>query len=152
MRTQSEMLQDIVLKYQAANQPWPATTHDMAQWAINNGLWKPKPSAIVDQCADQLSRAMREEYITDAQGRRVRAKHAATITQNGAQLVLWADMRTAPHQHMSMAFQQRRHQIVGDCRQLKMDVDSYNDNRLPEQPIQMIFDFTYDLEELALAA
>ena len=43
-------------------------------------------------------------------------------------------------------------QIVGDCRQLKMDVDSYNDNRLPVQPIQMIFDFTYDLEELALAA
>ncbi|MCW2313608.1 hypothetical protein [Rhodoferax antarcticus] len=53
---------------------------------------------------------------------------------------------------MSLAFQQRRHQIVGDCRQLKMDVDSYNDNRLPVQPIQMIFDFTFDLEELALAA
>jgi len=80
------------------------------------------------------------------------AKHAATVTQDGAQLVLWADMRTAPHQHMSLAFQQRRHQIVGDCRQLKMDVDSYNDNRLPVQPIQMIFDFTFDLEELALAA
>lgn len=72
-------------------------------------------------------------------------------TQDGAQLVLWADMRTATHQHMSLALQQRRHQIVGDCRQLKMDVDSYNDNRLPVQPIQVIFDFTYDLEELALA-
>lgn len=152
MRTQTEMLQDIVIKYRAASQPWPATTHAMAQWAIDNQLWAPKPSAFVDQCADQLSRAMREEYITDAQGRRVRAKHAATVTQGGAQLVLWADMRTAPHQHMSLAFQQRRHQIVGDCRQLKMDVDSYNDNRLPVQPIQMIFDFTFDLEELALAA
>ena len=53
---------------------------------------------------------------------------------------------------MQMAFQQRRHQIVGDCRQLKMDVDSYNDTRLPEQPIQMIFDFNHDLEELALVA
>ena len=152
MRTQAEMLQDIVIKYRAASQPWPATTHAMAQWAIDNQLWAPKPSAFVDQCADQLSRAMREEYITDAQGRRVRAKHAATVTQNGEQLVLWADMRTAPHPHMSLAFQQRRHQIVGDCRQLKMDVDSYNDNRLPVQPIQMIFDFTFDLEELALAA
>ena len=40
--------------------------------------------------------------------------------------------------------QQRRHQIVGDCRQLKMDVDSYNQNRTPDQPIQMIFDFTYE--------
>ncbi|MBX3670461.1 MAG: hypothetical protein KF778_18830 [Rhodocyclaceae bacterium] len=152
MRTQSEILQDIVRQYQAANQPWPATTRDMAQWAISNRLWAPKPSAIIDQCADQLSRAMREEYITDAQGRRVRAKHAATVTKCGVQFVLWEDVRTAPHQHMQMAFQQRRHQIVGDCRQLKMDVDRYNDNRQPEQPIQMIFDFTYDLEELALAA
>ena len=152
MRTQTEMLQDIVIKYRAASQPWPATSHAMAQWAIDNQLWAPKPSAFVDQCADQLSRAMREEYITDAQGRRVRAKHAASVTQDGAQLVLWADMRTATHQHMSLALQQRRHQIVGDCRQLKMDVDSYNDNRLPVQPIQIIFDFTYDLEELALAA
>jgi hypothetical protein len=153
MRTQSELLQDIVRKYQAANQPWPATTRDMAQWAIKNRLWAPKPSAIVDQCADQLARAMREEYITDAQGRRVRAKHAASqLGKGGEQMVLWADIRTALHQHMAMAFQQRRHQIVGDCRQLKMDVDSYNQNRTPEQPIQMVFDFTYDLEELALAA
>lgn len=153
MRTQSELLQDIVRQYQAANQPWPATTRDMAQWAIENRLWAPKPSAIVDQCADQLARAMREEYITDAQGRRVRAKHAASQPGTGGeQMVLWADIRTAPHQHMAMAFQQRRHQIVGNCRQLKMDVDSYNQNRTPEQPIQMVFDFTYDLEELALAA
>jgi len=152
MRTTREMLQEIVRKYQAANQPWPATTRDMAHWAINNHLWNPKPSAIVDQCADQLSRAMREEYITNSNGRRVRAKHAATVTKGGEQLVLWADIRTAAHPHMQMAFQQRRHQIVGDCRQLKTDVDSYNDTRLPGQPIQMIFDFTHDLEELDLAA
>jgi len=35
MRTQSEMLQDIVIKYRAARQPWPATTHAMAQWVGN---------------------------------------------------------------------------------------------------------------------
>jgi hypothetical protein len=29
---------------------------------------------------------------------------------------------------MEIAFQQRRQQILGDCRQLKTDVDSYNDN------------------------
>jgi len=33
-----------------------------------------------------------------------------------------------------------------------MDEGSYNDNRPPEQPIQMVFDFTYDLAELALPA
>ncbi len=152
MSTMAELLQKIVCKYQAANQPWPATSRDIAQWAINHNLWAPQPSAIVNQCADQLARAMRDEYITDAQGRRVRAKHAASVNKNGEQFAFWADIRTAPHKHMAIAFQQRRHQIVGDCRQLKVDVDSYNDNRIPDQPIQMIFDFTYDLEELALAA
>ncbi len=49
---------------------------------------------------------------------------------------------------MEVAFQQRRQQIVGDCRQLKTDVDSYNENANSEQPIQMVFDFTDDLAEL----
>jgi len=49
---------------------------------------------------------------------------------------------------MAIAFQQRRQQIVGDCAQLKRDVDSYNDNRSKTEPIQMVFDFTQDLVEI----
>jgi hypothetical protein len=48
---------------------------------------------------------------------------------------------------MEIAFQQRRNQIVGDCVQLKRDVDSYNENRLPPQPIQLVLDFTDDVAE-----
>jgi len=40
---------------------------------------------------------------------------------------------------------------VADCLQLKNDVDSYNENRKPVSPMQMIFDFTDDLAELELA-
>jgi hypothetical protein len=47
---------------------------------------------------------------------------------------------------------QRRHQIVGDCHQLKMDVDSYNQNYNHGVQIVMIFDFTLDMEELAPAS
>lgn len=49
---------------------------------------------------------------------------------------------------MELAFQQRRRQIVGDCRQLKVDVDSFNDNANIGQTIQLILDFTYDVAEL----
>jgi len=51
-----------------------------------------------------------------------------------------------------MAFAHRRQQIVGDCRQLKMDIDSYNENYRAndERPIQGVFDFTDDLVELEL--
>jgi hypothetical protein len=90
---------------------------------------------------------MREDYFTDPQGRLVRAKHAAKITKGGRQLTLWGDMRTEDHRFMATAFQNRRQQIIGDCRQLKLDVDSYNENRKPEKPYQLILDFTDDVAE-----
>ena len=100
----------------------------------------------MDLCAEQLARAMREEYIHDPQGRIVRAKHAARVS--GKQTVLWGDIRTASREHMVIALQQRRHQVVGDCRQLKADTDSYNENNNPGKPIQLILDFTEDVAEL----
>ena len=143
-----EQLQSVVRQYMQNGMDWPATTRQIAAWAINQNLWKPQPSDLVDQCAVVLARAMREDYIVDPQGRTVRAKHVARTEREGKQLMLWADIRTAPREHMAIAFQQRRQQIVGDCRQLKADLDSYNDNRSPLRPIQMSFDFTVDLEEL----
>ena len=149
----TKQMQHIVTQYIKAGQKWPATTHEMAKWAVAHKLWAPQPSTIIDQRADHLAKAMREEYITDPQGRAVRAKHAARVEVDGAQTTLWADIRTAPKKHMETAFRQRRGQILGECRQLKADVDSYNQNVTPNDPIPLVLDFTYDLaEEEALAA
>lgn len=146
--TYNEQLQRIVNKYIEAGEVWPATTHEIATWAIRNRHWEAYRTTMIDVCAEHIARAMREEYIRDPQGRIVRAKHAARTERDGKQLVLWADIRTASREHMAIAFQQRRQQIVGDCRQLKADVDSYNDNKNPGEPIQMIFDFTSDIAEI----
>src|SRR6267142_6052367 len=127
-------LQRIVNDYMASGRS-VATAREMAAWAVHNNLWKPRPADVINQCAEQLSRAMREEYIVDPQGRSVRAKHAARVEQ----LVLWADIRTAEPAHMEIAFKQRRQQILGDCRQLQFDVDSFNENRKPPRPIQIVF-------------
>lgn len=153
MSTYTRQMQRVVQQYIESGQKWPATAREMARWAIANKLWAPQPSTIVDQCADHLSRALAEEYIPDPQGRLVRAKHAARVEVGGRQETLWADIRTAPRGHMETAFRQRRGQILGECRQLKKDVDSYNQNATPNDPVPMILDFTNDLaEEEALAA
>jgi len=34
-------------------------------WAMRERLWVPQPSSLIDQFADLLARAIREEYITD---------------------------------------------------------------------------------------
>lgn len=146
--TYSEQLQKLTNQYRDGGNPWPATMRQVAAWAIQESLWKPQRSTLIDRLAEDLARALREEYITDAQGRTVRAKHAARTKKSGENLTLWDDIRSAPREHMQMALQQRRQQIVGDCRQLKTDADSYNENTNPGPQIVMVFDFTDDLAEL----
>lgn len=146
-----DQLRDIANAYYAAGQPSPATAKEIAAWALRERLWHPQPSDLIEQCAEELARAMREEHVTDPQGRSVRAKYVARIrTPSGQSRFEWADRRTASRAFMAIVVQQRRQQIVGDCRQLKADTDSYNDNRCPENPIQVVFDFRRDLEELGL--
>ncbi len=147
-QTQIERNQQIVRRYQDSGQEWPATMKQVAAWAIREGLWAPRRDSLVNQCADQLAEAMREEYYVDPQGRNVRTKHAARVKLHGEQFTFWDDIRTADPSHMRIAFQQRRQQIVGDCRQLKNDVDSFNQNAKPSKPIQMVLDFTQDVAEL----
>lgn len=82
----------------------------------------------------------------------MRAMHAATIPDaRGEQQTLWADIRTASREHMEVAFQQRRRQVVADCHQLKVDLDSYNENARPSSQLVLIFDFRDDLAEIEAA-
>ena len=150
-QTKNEHLQQLAETYRKAGQEWPASAKMIAAWAIREKLWQPQPRSMLRQCARELAEALRAEYYTDPQGRRVRTKHAIKDVRE-EQLVLWVDVFDASPEQMQAAFQLRRHQIVGDCKQLKADVDSYNENQNRGDAIQMVFDFRYDLEELEQAA
>lgn len=143
----NRQLQNIVDAYRDSGEPWPASAKAIAARAIKNKLWDMKKSDVIKRCADDIANAMREEYYIDPQGRKVRAKHCAKVEVAGEQTRLWDDHRTAPRDFMEIATKQRRYQIVGDCRQLKTDVDSFNENKCPEDPIKMLWDFTPDVEE-----
>jgi len=143
-------MQLVVKRYRAAEQTWPASSKEMASWAIKNGLWEISDTDIINTCAKDLARAMREEYATDEKGRRVRQKHPAKKFVDGKQITIWDDLATASHNHMQLAFQQRRRAIVADCVQLKIDVDGYNDREDRPEQIEMVFNFTYDVEEALL--
>lgn len=144
-RTKTEMMQEIVEQYRRAGEPWPATTPMMAGWAIRNGLWKPHRANVLSQCAKDFADALREEYFTDPQGRHVRKKHCFREEQG----MLWVDIGDAEPEQMHNAFQYRRRLVLGDCHQLKTDVDSYNENNPHGATIQMCFNFEEDLLELA---
>lgn len=147
MSTINKQLQSMVHDYMREHAVKTVDLYQVADWAIRNKRWQPESSAQIKQLKDLLHYALREEYITDPQGRRVRAMHAIVREQNGKQMSLWGDMRFVGREHMQRSFQQRRRYIVSDCRQLKSDVDSYNENWNREASIQISFNFVADLEE-----
>lgn len=147
--TYTKQLQAFATEYIGAH--GGASTAEIAAWAIAEGLWKPKSDLAVRRLAEDLARAMRAEYRRDAQNRSVRAKYCARVRRNGRVETVWDDGNSAPRKHMELSFGQRRDAIVGDCRMLKTDVDSFNDNRSPDDPIQMSFNFTNDLLEAEAA-
>ncbi|MBN8893319.1 MAG: hypothetical protein J0I71_00595 [Rhodanobacter sp.] len=151
MSAYSSQVKNYVERYQAeSGVEGPLDPHEVAAWALLNGLHKPNPKTIIDAIAADIAQVFREEYRTDPQGRRYRAKHAAAHKRGNRTLSLWADLDdpNAPHSHFVRSFAQRRQQIVGDCLQLKTDVDVYNDKRNPVESIQIPLDFTLDVAEL----
>jgi hypothetical protein len=148
MPNYNEQMQSIWRKYEKECPKSQASVKEVVALAIKEKLWEPRKSDSIKQCATDLSKALREEYRVDNKGRKYRAKHASRTMVNSVQFTLWADIDTAPRIHMEKAFAQRRKQVFGDCLQLKTDVDCYNDLHSQEEPIQMIIDFTQDVEEL----
>lgn len=146
--TFNEQMQDAIREYRGSGGTWPASAKTIARWMIANRKWERHGTSLVKICARDVARAMREDYYTDPQGRRVRLNHAARfpIPDSDTQETLWGDIRTEPRPFMQRAFSNRRMQIVGDCKQLKIDVDSYNDNGPKGPPVKMLWDFTDDIE------
>jgi hypothetical protein len=151
MANYTKQMQRIIQEYRASDEPWPASAKSIADWAILTGRWEMPAAAIRRRCADDIASAMREEYYTDKKNRRVRLLHPAPLFSQGERVIVWDDIRTAKRSHMELSFQTRRQGIVGDCRQFKVDADSYNDAHPDEADIQIIFDFTMDLAEIEAA-
>jgi hypothetical protein len=125
---------------------------ELARWAIANGKLSAPPPDVLRVLAERkiaqnFSDAMREEYAVDGQGREVREMHAARIGGK----VRWHNRSEGSRGFLETSVRQQRDQIVGNCRHLKSSVDSLNENRWPENPIQLPLDFTNDIAELEAA-
>jgi len=147
MNSYKQRMQSYTRQFEKETGKVAYTAKDVARWIIAKGLWKAPDTIALQKCANDLSEAWREEYKTDPQGRRVRTRHAFLISEGGIQLHLWGDWEKLAPKHMALSFQGRRKQVVGECRQLKNDVDSYNDNLNKDLPILVSYNFTLDLRE-----
>ena len=147
MTTQAEHHQMLWREYEQAHDHASASAREVVDWAVSLGKLALPRVDPRDVLASQMSRALREEYATDNQGRRYRVNHAMRVTKNGVQLTMWGILGFAPHSHMERAFTQRREQVIGDLVQLDVDVEVYNEMNPDQVPIQLVLDFSDDVAE-----
>ncbi len=147
MPTQTDELQALWRRYEHEHNHEPTSAREVVEWAVDQGLLELPIIDPLDVLAGQMSRALREEYATDVEGRRYRKNHAVRVTKNGVQTTFWGIMGFAHRSHMERAFNQRREQVIGDCLQLQIDVEAYNAMNPSEKPIQLVLDFTDDVAE-----
>jgi len=146
-----ELIQKIIHEYQKERGSQPYQMHEVVDWALRTGRIDPPQRDIVRMLAREFSRAARNDYFTDEQGRTVRRNHPRRVSVPGElqQQVFWDDILTALPEHMRMSFQQRRKGILYDCVQLRTDSESYNDNnKYKVQLLPLDFNFNLDLEEM----
>ena len=153
MASYHQQMQAIFKQYQEEVSADPVDLKVVGAWALANRLWAPRPVDIQSRFAAEMAEALREEYRTDKSGRRYRSKLAVTTSKDGRQGSLWGDIDTSPRSHVVKNVGQRRRQIVYDCLQLRIDVDHYNGMHPDEEEnIQLVLDFTDDVEEMLVAA
>ena len=121
---------------------------EVAIWAIKEGHYRPEPVDPAKLLKAQIAKAMKNEHITDEQGRDVRKFHAVRHTDGERQWTLWQTITDADPGHMRMSLQQRRQYLFSGCKQHKLDFDSYNENNkfgatLPPAS----YNFEADMEE-----
>lgn len=145
----NEQLQALIQRYKAETGQKAVDLDIVAGWAIERGATLPKPKTARELFAAQLADAARAEYRVDPKtGLSYRANHALRQrNHDGRQYTLWVDMEDATRGQMLYSLTDRRQQMVGDAVHLKIDEMIWNSKHTEEEQIQLLMDFTYDVEE-----
>jgi hypothetical protein len=122
---------------------------EVAKWAVANGWQMPKPEDPLDRLARDLSRAAAQEVRTDSRtGRPYRANHVYITKSGDVQQHLWIDIDVEKARtRMFVSLTLRRDQMVSDGVKLTNDAEHWNSINPGQEPIQLVMDFTEDIEE-----
>jgi hypothetical protein len=148
MSAYKQQMRSIRDEYRATHEG-PYRHREVAQWAIQTGRWTPHRNLAERQCTQDLTRACRDEMQRDPQGRIIRTSAAVRLKRSadGPKGMYWEKLDLATDDFMQLCFMQTRERIADYCWRLKSNVDSFNENRKPVMPVQMVFDFRNDMIE-----
>lgn len=151
--TRNNLLQNqwVIEQYENAGMPTPATSREIATWALQKGLLKPKERDIIGEVADEITRAQKEVYRIDDKGRRYRAKHAVRSNIAGVAFSRWGDIDKDPPEFIQKSLHQKRRHIAGENYWLKVDTDHFNEKYAgTEYQMELDLNYTNDVLERQL--
>lgn len=151
MSSYKDQLRVIWARYRDEVSSDPVDLRTVASWAIEKKLWFPRPVDLSTSLASDLADSLREVKRVDKAGREYRALLPVRETEKGLPLFKWADIDDAPRAHVEKGLQQERRSIASDCFALEMKKEHYNEAHPDEEPIELILDFTQDVEEEKIA-
>jgi hypothetical protein len=133
----------------------PIDPDAVSAWAIDNGLYKPKPIDPKQLLRRLIRTALREDYTEDPQGREVHAHQPEMVEVRTPGGISWRSKwwRTfeMPPEKMRAAGQLRRRGAFRDVLQIHIDFESYNDNNVFKAELdQLDFNFNKDIDEIGL--
>lgn len=134
------------------NAKQPLDPQEIATWAYNNGLWKPRDVDPKEVLRRKMVRAFRTEYITDPQNREIRAGIAAieeVVTSDGPKrMARFYRIFEAPEPVAEQHYQLQRRLAVENAVQLDLELDSYNENNVVGAAVRKIdWNLTTSLDE-----
>ena len=116
MANYKEQIRDIWRQYREAVSTDPVDLKTVAAWAIEKGLWAPRPVDLSASLANDLAQSLRQEKRIDKAGREYRANiPVRRRAKDGQSLFEWADIDDAPRLHVEKSVQQERRSIASDC-------------------------------------
>ena len=141
-------LYEIMDQWSAEHGGAPIDVDAAADYAIANHLYERPPITEKQQCMQEMRRVLSAATYIDAQGNKVRAKHA--LRYIGQQMTLpmtvYVDPRVAQPEVMSGVFEQNLDRIRNDVRRHAIEKQSYDLNNPYGATLPL---FNYDLTQVA---
>jgi hypothetical protein len=138
-----ECLRRLFRQYQESHGNQPASTQEVADWAIKNRLYVPRPVNVVAKVASEISEALSEERGRD--GHRKNLARRANV--NGQTTMLWGRVDDQSREFVEAAVQDWRKQIAGECTIVARTLTHRHRVRPDEETIPFSFNFEMDVAE-----
>lgn len=143
--TFNQRMLDIMQEWQTEHEADAIDIDAAAKWAVEMKKYQRTPPTMEQQCRIDMRRALQQSHYIDAQGNKVRAKHAVKLEYNGEQLTLYIDSRTAKPDLMQRTFDQIWQAIGNDVKRHSIEKQSYDLNN-PYGETLSLYDYNFNAQ------